>query len=176
MRLVLTSPNGSTRTVPAAPHLRIETARRGHTAVTLSMETAKLSELGVIAAAIEIGGGVALAPVPVAGGPNSLTESVLALAIGPLRATDMATVDRAGGTVSKVWSLNKMINVVPPAAGKDRSQRAACSSAVCRLLWAKPHRTEWPPTNRTSTPAGTAVWSTSAPFLCDPVCSASMTG
>jgi len=125
LRLVLTSPNGSTRTVPAALHLRIETARRGHTAVTLSMEAAKLSELGVIAAAIEIGGGVALAPVPVAGDPNPLTESDLALAIGPLRATDMATVDRAGGTVSTVWSLNKMINAVPPAAGNDRSQRAS---------------------------------------------------
>ncbi|MDD9915283.1 MAG: hypothetical protein OXT01_11545 [Rhodospirillaceae bacterium] len=125
LRLVLTSPNGGTRTVPAAPHLRIETARRGHTAVTLSMDAAKLSELGAIAAAIEIGGGVALAPVPVAGDPNPLTEADLALAIGPLRATGMATVDRAGGTVSTVWSLNKMINAVPPAAGKDRSQRAS---------------------------------------------------
>ena len=55
----------------------------------------------------------------------SFDEADLALAIGPLRANDMATVDRAGGTVSTVWSLNKMINAVPPAAGKDRSQRAS---------------------------------------------------
>ena len=138
---MLTSPNGSARTVPTAPHLRIETARRGHTAVTLSMEAAKLSELGVIAAAVEIGGGVALAPVPVAGEPNPLTESDLALAIGPLRATDMATVDRVGGTVSTVWSLNKMIKPSRLPPGRTAANGPACSSAVCRLLWAKPHRT-----------------------------------
>ena len=81
------------------------------------MEAAKLSELGVIAAAIEIGGGVALVPVPVAGDPNPLTESDLALAIGPLRATDMATADRAGGTVSAAVKLQSVPTTHPPLFG-----------------------------------------------------------
>lgn len=121
---MLTATDGTQRTIAAAPHLRIESARRSHTAVIIAMDEAQLAELGAVSAAIAIGGGVALAPVPVAGDPNPQTPADLALAIGPLRATGMAMVDRAGGTVASVWSLNKMINAVTPEAGKDRTQQA----------------------------------------------------
>ena len=129
LRLVLTDAEGRRRAVPAAAHVRIASARRGHTAVIMEIDERALSRLGAVSAAIEIGGGVALAPVPVPGDPNPQTETDLALATGPLRATGTAVIDRAEGAVEAVWSLNRMINAAPPAAGRNRTERAS--------LWAR---------------------------------------
>ena len=124
LNLVLTDADGTTSTVPATEHVRVATARRGHTAVVIEIDESALAKLGAISAAIEFGGGVALTPVPTAGDPNPQTAQDIALAVGPLRMTGTRKIDKAGGTVETVWALNRLVNAVPEGAGKDRTARA----------------------------------------------------
>lgn len=113
MRLVLTGPGGEVRRIAAAPHIRIRTSRAGHTAVVIEMPVHALEQLGAREAAIVVGPDVTLAPVPVAGDENPMSEQEKRLAAGPLRTLGTRVVDRAGGSVEAVRALNRLVNAMP---------------------------------------------------------------
>jgi len=113
LQLVLVGRQGNIRRIPAAPHIRIRTSRAGHTAVVIEMPEAALAQLGARKAAVTVGPQVTLAPIPVAGDENPLSDQEKRLAAGPLRTLGTRVVDRAGGSVESVRVLNRLVNAMP---------------------------------------------------------------
>ena len=68
--LVLRGIDGGLWRLPAAPHVRIRTARHGHTAVIIELSSQALRTLNARRAAIEIGPRVTLMPIAAAGDDN----------------------------------------------------------------------------------------------------------
>ena len=113
LHLVLTSADGRLSRVPAASHIWIKASRSGHTAVTIQMPQHTLAALGAQRAAIDIGAGATLMPVPVAGDDNPQTEQDMRIATGPLRALGARIVDRNPQGVETVLVLNRLVNALP---------------------------------------------------------------
>ncbi len=127
LSLVLTGVDGRLRRLPAAPHVRITTARDGHTAVIIELPQRTLAEFGARRAAIEIGASVTLMPVAVAGDDNPQTEQDNRVATGPLRALGARIVDRGLRELESVRTLNRLVNALPPTNGINPDAR--------RRLW-----------------------------------------
>ncbi len=119
LTLVLTGADGRLRSLPAAPHVRIATARNGHTAVLIELPQRTLAAFGAQHAAIEIGAGVTLIPAAVAGDDNPQSAQDKRVAAGPLRALGRRIVDRGPRDLGPVRALNRLINALPPANGID---------------------------------------------------------
>jgi len=113
LRLVLTGADGSVRRVEAGPHIRIRTARAGHTAVAIEMPADVLARFAARRASIEVGARVTLAPVAMAGDDNPLTDEERRIAAGPLRAVGAKIVDRGERSVGEVRVLNRLVNAMP---------------------------------------------------------------
>lgn len=118
LTLVLTGKDGHIRRVPAGDHIRIEAARSGHTAVSVSVDRSRLAALDAVKVALSVGERVTLMPVPVAGDDNPQTDQDRALATGPLRELGAKIVDRGPHDVARVHALNGLINALP--TGIDR--------------------------------------------------------
>ena len=123
LHLVLTAGNGAMRRVKAPPYIRIRTSRAGHAAVVIEMPARVLAALGADRAAVEVGRQVTLAPVPIAGDANPLTDQERQIAAGPLRAVGARVVDRAGGSVETVRALNRLLNAMPETIEIDPGAR-----------------------------------------------------
>jgi hypothetical protein len=123
LHLVLTGPDGAVRRVPAAPHIRLRTNRAGHTAVVIEMPAQVVTQLGARQVAIEVGARVTLAPVPMVGDDNPMTEQERRIAAGPLRALGARVVDRAGASVEAVRVLNRLVNAMPEGVEIDPGAR-----------------------------------------------------
>jgi hypothetical protein len=124
LHLVLIGRGGLGQRIAAAPHVRIRTSRAGHTAVVIEMPAVSLAQLGATGAAIAVGPDVTLAPVPVAGDKNPMTEQEQELAAGPLRGIGTRVVDRAGASVEAVRVLNRLVNEMPPGIDVDPGARS----------------------------------------------------
>lgn len=112
MRLVLRRADGTTLRLDATAEVRLA-SRRGFTALTIAVPEATLARHGAIAAAIEIGPDVTVAPVPVAGDPKPQSEEELALAAGPIRR--FATERLEQGPAAEASRLTqRLISALPP--------------------------------------------------------------
>ena len=123
IQLVLTGMDGRLSRVPAAPHVRINAARSGHTAVTITVPQHTLAALGAQRAAIEIGAGATLMPVPISGDDNPQTEQDKRIATGPLRALGARIVDRNPQGVETVLVLTRLVNALPMTNKVDPGAR-----------------------------------------------------
>lgn len=117
LHLVLIAADGGVRRVPAADHIRIYSARAGHTAVVIELPRAALDALGARHAAIEIGEMVTLMPVAVAHDGNPQTEQDRQLATGALRVLGGRLIDRSPDAVATVRVLNRLVNALPRRNG-----------------------------------------------------------
>ena len=120
LTLVLTAQDGSTKRAPAADYIRVEAARSGHTAVTVSIDQ---KQLGAQTASIEVGERVTLMPVPFAGDDNPQTEQDRRIATGPLRQLGAKIVDSGPHDVGRVHTLNRLINALPDAIDRRPDAR-----------------------------------------------------
>ncbi len=110
--IVGTTVDGRTLPMTRPDDLRI-TAQRGHNAVRISVPVATLIALGLKSVAIDVGEGVSLVPVPIAGDPNPQTEVDIAIATGPLRVLGSRIVDHGGDTTMAARLTNDLINALP---------------------------------------------------------------
>ena len=114
--LIAIAADGKTRRLPAAEHLTIIN-QRSFTSVRLAMPKRALEALGAVRAAVEVGTGVTLLPVAVAGDPDPLSDLEIAAATGPLRATGDRVVDNGGAQAEATRLTTDYINAL---AGHDR--------------------------------------------------------
>ncbi len=141
LHLVLTGQDGEIRRIAAAQHVRIRTSRAGHAAVVIEIPTQALAQLGAREAAIAVGPDVTLAPIPVAGDEDPMTEQEKRIAAGPLRRLGTRVVDRAGGSVEEVRVLNRLVNAMPrgididPGARSRLWQRALAAGFDTAASW-----------------------------------------
>jgi hypothetical protein len=111
MRLVLTRADGSTLTLNAAEHARLS-SRRGFTAVSIAVPHSLLAQHAAVAASVEIGPEMTIAPVPVAGDPAPQSEDELALAAGPLRHIAAERLEQ-GAAADAARLTQRLINALP---------------------------------------------------------------
>ncbi len=121
--LVLTGVDGRVWRLPAAPHVRIATARHGHTAVIIELSQHALTTLNARRAEIEIGARVTLMPIAAAGDDSPQTEQDKRIATGPLRALGTRIVDRGPRKLESVRVLNQLVNALPQTNGIDHGTR-----------------------------------------------------
>ena len=113
LHLLLTTPDGAVRRVPAADHVRIYSARGGYTAIVIELPRSTLEALGARRAAVDVGEGVTLMPVAIARDDDPQTEQEKLLATGPLRVLGARLIDRSPDAVATVRVLNRLVNVLP---------------------------------------------------------------
>lgn len=132
--LVVTGADGAVSRLPAEEHLRVE-SYGGYSAVRVSLAEAEAARLGAVAVSVEAGPAASLVPVPVAGDPDPLSETELALATGPLRGAAAALFDRPGSPRADAARLTSLlINALPErgpeaAALRDRLWSAQLARA-----------------------------------------------
>ncbi len=113
LTLVIASADGSVRRLPASDHAEIASARM-YTAVAISISEQRLASLGAVFAAVEVGDGATLVPVPLAGDPFPHTASDIETASGPIRAAGTRIVDRGGEAADAARVIGRLINALPP--------------------------------------------------------------
>ena len=133
MTLVLQRADGSTLALDASRHARLS-SRRGFTAVTIAIPHALLTQHGAVAASIEIGPEVTVAPVAIAGDPAPQSEEELALAAGPLRSIAAERLEQ-GAAADAARLTQRLINALPrqdaeTAEIRDRLWDAAMSGVT----------------------------------------------
>jgi len=111
MSLVLTRADGSTVALDATQHARLS-SRRGFTAMSIEVPHALIAQHGAVAAAIEIGPEVTLAPTAVAGDPAPQSEDELALAAGPFRKIAAERLEQ-GAAADAARLTQRLINALP---------------------------------------------------------------
>lgn len=124
LELILTDAKGNVRTALAAPHIRVKTARRSHTAVEIEIDQQTLAALGAERAAILVGAHVTLAPMPVPGDDNPQTEQEMAIATTVLRSVGANTIDRNVEVAGTAHALNHLINTLPAINRTGSAARA----------------------------------------------------
>jgi hypothetical protein len=115
MKLVLQRADGSTIAVDATQHARLS-SRRGFTAVSIAVPHSLLAQHAAVAASIEIGPEVTVAPVAVAGDRAPQSAEELALAAGPLRSIATERLEQ-GAAADAARLTQRLINALP---GQDQ--------------------------------------------------------
>jgi hypothetical protein len=110
--LIAIAADGKTRRLPAAAHLTIMN-QRGFASIRLAISEHALKTLGAVRAAVEVGAGVTLIPVAVAGDPDPLTDLEIATVTGPLRELADRIVDNAGAEAEATRLISRLINGLP---------------------------------------------------------------
>jgi hypothetical protein len=111
MSLVLSRADGTTLTLDAATHARLS-SRRGFTAVSIAIPQSLLTQHDAVAASVEIGPEVTVAPVAVAGDPAPQSDEELALAAGPLRSLAAERLEQ-GAAADAARLTQRLINALP---------------------------------------------------------------
>ncbi len=142
--LVLHGADGTLSRLAATPHVKIRTARAGHTAVTIEIAAATLARLGAQRAAIAIGPRVTLAPLPVAGDPDPMREAERLAAAGPLREAGARIIDRRSDVIVAARGLNRLVNALPGAVmrgsgARKRLWQHAMAAGLARAPAAEQH-------------------------------------
>ncbi|MFI4987327.1 MAG: hypothetical protein ACHQF3_07785 [Alphaproteobacteria bacterium] len=136
--LVATLADGSLRRLPAAPYLRMSSAR-GYSAVTASVAEGVRARLGAATLALEVGPHVTLVPVASAGDPEPVTAAESAEVAATLRPLASAVLE--SGThpaVETVRLLNRLINALPRMAGGSSLDLAAPDGLWGRIVGGSP--------------------------------------
>ncbi len=110
--LIAIAADGKSVRLPAAAHLTIIN-QRGFTSIRLAISERALEALGAVRAAVEVGAGVTLIPVAVAGDPDPLSDLEIAVATGPLRELGGRIVDNAGAEAEAARLIGRLINGLP---------------------------------------------------------------
>ena len=122
LTLVARTAAGQTLRVPADGLLRIQ-SRVGFTSVEISLPESKLAQLGVTAAALEVGSAVSLIPVAGAHDPNPQTDDELALATGPMRRAATPLFEAPGTTSDAARITAVLINALPARGSESAEDR-----------------------------------------------------
>ncbi len=112
MKLVLQRADGTSLRLDAAGQVRLA-SRRGFTALTIAVPESLLTRHGAVAATVEIGPEVTVAPVPVAGDPKPQSAEELALAAGPIRRFAAERLEQ-GLAAGAARLTQRLINALPP--------------------------------------------------------------
>jgi hypothetical protein len=110
--LVATAADGTVRRLPAADRIALE-AERGYWSVKVSLPESALAGLGAVQVAVEVGAGMSLVPVPLAGDFRPQSEQDVALATGPHRALGARIVEQSGPLVETIGFTGRLINLLP---------------------------------------------------------------
>lgn len=138
--LVATAPDGRSVRLPAAEHLRIGTLI-GFTSVAMSLpqnrRDAIAASLGItgerLHLAVEVGPGVSLVPVAVAGDPDPQTGQELALAIGPMRQAAERTFEAQGAAADAARLATMLVNALPARGRETPEQRDTLFDRIAGL-------------------------------------------
>ncbi len=128
MSLVLRRADGSTLTLDAADEVRLA-SRRGFTALTITVPESLLTRHGAVAATVEIGPEVTVAPVPVADDSKPQSEEELALAAGPMRRFAAERLER-GPAAEAARLTQRLINALPPQDQETAETRSSLWDAA----------------------------------------------
>lgn len=128
MTLVLHRADGATLRLDAGEHARLA-SRRGFTALSIEIPQALLARHGAVAAAVEIGADVTVAPVPVAGDRKPHSEEELALAAGPIRRIATERLEQ-GAAADAARLTQRLINALPPQDQETDEVRAGLWDAA----------------------------------------------
>jgi len=120
--LHLTAPDGRAWTVRADPYVSI-TAERSFTAVKVEMTKQSLAALGAERVGISVAEGVSLAPVPVAGDPDPITERELTYVTEALRAKADRWVSGIKSKPTSIRIINRLVNATPKVGKMQASAR-----------------------------------------------------
>lgn len=113
VQLHFSSAQNSLQTVSAASQIRIE-AKRGFTAVRLSLAEASLAEFGADRVAVSVKPGISLVPVPIVGDPDPITDRELAFAKQFLRGLASNWLEGEANKPAAARMVNRIINATPP--------------------------------------------------------------
>jgi hypothetical protein len=126
LALVITNKDGKTRRIPAAG-LVINSAR-SYAAVTIRIPESQIRVPGVERAALSVGQGAALMPVPQAGDPAPQTQGDITAAIATFRSVGQATLADGTPLAQGYRGMMAMINALPrddaPLSGIQESSLA----------------------------------------------------
>ncbi len=109
--------SGRTVALDAGRVARFISARR-HLAVRLSVDRAKLKSYGLDHVSVHVAADAALLPVPGRDDPAAIGETEAALFTGPLRKLGSRVVDSNSTRMQAARITSRMINLLPPNAGK----------------------------------------------------------
>lgn len=112
LTMTLIMADGSTRDVPAAPHLRF-TGYDRYSAARMSVPRATIDALGAIDVAVTIGTGLSLVPVPQAGDGDPQTDDELRAAIGPLRIAAAKYLDGENVQIDAARMMASLLTTLP---------------------------------------------------------------
>ncbi len=121
--LVLTMPDGTIQRTAAPGHLRFVSSRN-YTAVTASIAALDVTRMGAVAAAVEIGEGMTLLPVPRLGDLEPQSDADIELAVAARRGTGTRIVDHDDDATA-ARALNLVINQLSPEAHASVTPREA---------------------------------------------------
>lgn len=116
--LIALAADGSSRRLPGADYLTLETTR-GFSAIKISISSRALEALGAERVAVEVGENVSLVPVPVIGDTNPQSDLEIATATGPLRALGTQIVDNGGADAGATRLTADMLNALPDKGRVD---------------------------------------------------------
>ena len=142
VRLIGRRADGSRIRLDASEELHLA-SQRDQLVVRLGMPERRLDALGLRSVAVEIGPNVTLLPDPVAGDPNPLSESEIALAAGPLRQAGSRVAETKGNRINSVRWLMRLSNQLPRSArltararGRflDRARKADAPTDLAGLI------------------------------------------
>ncbi len=123
LTLVGHTADGREVTLTAAGNLSI-TAKRGHSAVKLSVPRAVLQTFGLTSLTVRVARHVALAPVMADGDPMQ-TEAELALVRGPLRRVAEQVLSSRGEQLAGARVVRNVINALPRGRRASPAERGA---------------------------------------------------
>lgn len=129
LTLWVTSADGTTRSLAAAPYVSIA-SERNFVAVSVSLPSETAQRLGAVKLAIAVAPELTLAPVPVAGDPRPITADEIAKARATLRPTATRFFE-SGATRNRVAQvMNRLINSLPAERDNDPAVRAQAWRSV----------------------------------------------
>ncbi len=102
----------------AAKYLKFESIRT-HLAVRASVPEAEMARLGLVKVTMSVGKHASLAPAPVPGDSNPLTELKIRFAADSLRQVGAGFIDANGGRMAAAHITGRLINRLPQRGNPD---------------------------------------------------------
>jgi hypothetical protein len=112
LTLAVMMQSGEVRRLSAGDQLRFS-GYDGYTTVRISLPKSFLDRIGGTAAAVEIGPGVALVPIPQVGDKDPQGADEVALAIGPMRIAAARYLDRPSVDADAARLVTALLNALP---------------------------------------------------------------
>jgi hypothetical protein len=129
LTLALLGRDGQIARIAGGPWIKFS-AYNGYTMVRLSLPQSVLAAHDATAAAVEIGPGIALVPLPQVGDSNPQGADELALATGPLRIAAAHYLDQPSVGTDAARLVAALVNALPEQHGIDDDNSALWSSTI----------------------------------------------